>query len=277
MANGKRVAFMTVPDWKPGQRAFEEETIDFEWFLGMSPKQTQKSSLSMLAKLKEKGKKPMEVSRSSEDAEFGVQLSAFNLTLKGHKVENIFQAYKVMTDGGPYFDLLRVEPKFAKNDCRIQIHNTKTRKPCQTNKVKYTKDFYEEEAICKYCKTRKERQLKSFGSKVEWPLEPKSMFYDAVYIMGLIENKELSDKLIDYDAFTDIQFNQKDEYATKKGPFNCQARSCAIFSTLKLHKYTDAQILEIVSTPEKMKHLYEPVQQVVADEPKVEQRELPFP
>ncbi|MBT5863054.1 MAG: hypothetical protein HOH39_01550 [Gammaproteobacteria bacterium] len=40
--------------------------------------------------------------------------------------------------------------------------------------------------------------------------------------MALNQNKDISDKLIEYDAFTDIEFNPKKS-------FNCQAYSAALF------------------------------------------------
>ena len=256
MANGKRIAFLAVADWKPGMRAFEEKVVEFEWFLGMSWQQKQKSSLSMLAQLKDEGYIPIEVSRRSEDMDFGVQLSAFNLKLNNYNVENIFQAYKVCNDGGPYLDLLKVEPKKARGDCRIQTSESK--KPCQFNNIEYkNKDFYENEDVCEHCRNRSERHLVNFSSgKVHWDIEPKSLFYDAVYISALLQNKHLSDRLVEYNAFTDIEFNQKIPYSQNKGPFNCQARSCAIFSSLKKANYSDEQIVEIVRSPEKMHTLY---------------------
>lgn len=257
MAKGVRVAFFSVENWEPGMQAFEEKVVEFKWFSGLSWQQKQKSSLSMLEKLEEIGYTPIEISRRSVDMEFGVQLSAFNLKLNKINVENIFQAYKEFNDGGPYLDLLKVEPKAAKGDCRIQTSEAK--KPCQTNKVEFkSKAFYEDERICDYCQNRQQRHLIGFSSgKVDWALEPKSMFYDAVYISALLQNKHLADRLVNFNAFTDVEFNQKIPYSKDKGPFNCQARSCAIFSTLKHANYSDEKIMEIVRSPEKMKLLYE--------------------
>ena len=256
MAKGIRVAFFSVVNWKPGMRAFEEREITFEWHLGMSWQQKQKSSKSMLEQLELQGYNPIEISRRSEDMEFGVQLSAFNLKINNKNVENIFQAYKVFNDGGPYYDLLEVDPKSAKNDCRIQTKDSK--KPCQTYNVAYkNKEFFTDENICDYCRTRQDRELIRFESKkAKWAKEPKSMFYDAIYIAALLQNKQLSNKLVEFNAFTDIEFNQKTPYATLKGPFNCQARSCAIYSTLKQAKISDVEITDIIQSPERMKELY---------------------
>lgn len=257
MAQGKRVAFFSVNNWVPGQRAFEERIIEFEWFQGMSWQQKQRSSLSMLEKLEDLGYVPIEISRRSVDQDFGVKLSAFNLKLNKINVENIFQAYKQLNDGGPYLDLLHTNPKSAKNDCRIQTHESK--KPCLTYNVEYkNSSFYDDDRVCDYCKKRLNRHLIGFtSSKTSWAIEPKSMFYDAIYIAALLENNHLSNRLVDYNAFTDIEFNQKIVYSQIKGPFNCQARSCAIFVTLKNANYTDNQIIELIRSPEKMKDLYD--------------------
>lgn len=257
MANGKRIAFLSVENWKPGMRAFEEKLVEFEWFSGMSWQQHQKSSLSMLAVLEEQGHTPAEISRRSTDRDFGVQLSAFNLKLNSVNVENIFQAYKKFNDGGPYLDLLNVDPKSAKNDCRIQSSDSK--KPCLTHKIDFkNKEFYENEDICRFCKKRLNRTLIGFSSKnTNWGLEPKSMFYDALYISALLQNQHLTSQLVQYDAFTDIEFNQKIPYSNNKGPFNCQARSCAIYVTLKKSGYTDEAILKIINSPEQINELYD--------------------
>lgn len=257
MANGKRIAFLSVENWKPGMRAFEEKLVEFEWFSGMSWQQHQKSSLSMLAVLQEQGHTPAEISRRSTDRDFCVQLSAFNLKLNSVNVENIFQAYKKFNDGGPYLDLLNVDPKSAKNDCRIQSSDSK--KPCLTHKIDFkNKEFYENEDICRFCKKRLNRTLIGFSSKnTSWGLEPKSMFYDALYISALLQNQHLTSQLVQYDAFTDIEFNQKIPYSNDKGPFNCQARSCAIYVTLKKSGYTDEAILKIINSPEQISEMYD--------------------
>lgn len=256
MAQAKRVAFFSIQNWTLGSRAYEEKVVEFEWFSGMSWQQRQKSSLSMLHELSTLGYTPIEISRRAVDQDFGAQLSAFHLKLNKINVENIFQAYKKFNDGGPYFDLLYVDPKLARNDCRLQTYESK--KPCQTYQVEYkNKGFYDDDAVCTFCRTRKSRRLTNFTSgKEEWDTEPKSMFYDAIYIAALLQNKQLSDRLLNYNAFTDIEFNQQIAYSQLKGPFNCQARSCAIFVTLKNANYSDEQIAELIHSPSELKKIY---------------------
>lgn len=61
---------------------------------------------------------------------------------------------------------------------------------------------------------------------VEWSLEPKTAFYDYIYIKALVENFGQELILSKYDWFTDIEFNQKKS-------INCQARSVAIYKLLQ--------------------------------------------
>ena len=149
--------------------------------MGMSWRVRQRSSLSMHGSIKESDPeaKILEISTKSFDYDLGKALSAFNLIIDGIRVENLFQSSKVFNDGGPYRDLLKVEPSAAKKDPRI-------------------------------------------------PIEPKSFFYDYIYISALNKNKNLLQRVSEYNTFTDIEFNQKIPYSNSKGPFNCQARSCAI-------------------------------------------------
>ncbi len=179
--------------------AFIEQKVKFNWHMGMSWQVRQRSSLSMHGSIKESDPeaKILEISTKSFDYDLGKALSAFNLIIDGIRVENLFQSSKVFNDGGPYRDLLKVEPSTAKKDPRIQNKET--------------------------------RHLISFecdGKK--YPIEPKSFFYDYIYISALNKNKNLLQRVSEYNTFTDIEFNQKIPYSNSKGPFNCQARSCAI-------------------------------------------------
>ena len=62
-------------------------------------------------------------------------------------------------------------------------------------------------------------------NNVDWELEPKTYFYDYIYLSALSKNKEICDRLLAFDVFTDIEFNPQKS-------FNCQARSVAIAVTL---------------------------------------------
>ena len=258
------MAFFVNPEWQPGSRAFEERAIEFTWYLGMAVQQRQRSIASLHESIREQSPDAtvLEVSTKSTDQALGRSLSAFSLSLNGYPVENIFQSAKVMSDGGPHLDLLRVDPREAKRDCRIQTAESKA--DCATNGVKFTsaREFYDDaNDICPACRTRRQRRLSGFQSKVfRWPLEPRSVFYDALYMTALVqpENRALTEKIGGYSAFTDIAFNQKTPYASDAGPFNCQARSCAIYATLASHGMEHDAIAELAAQPSEMLVLYDP-------------------
>jgi hypothetical protein len=60
---------------------------------------------------------------------------------------------------------------------------------------------------------------------VDFPLEPKTAFYDWLYCSFLADYREWTEKLYIYAGFTDIEFNPRRS-------INCQARSAALFLSL---------------------------------------------
>jgi len=184
-----------------GKRFVEIHNIEFQWFPGMSISQKQKSIESLHKSFFEiTGKKCiLEISSKSKN-ELGRLLSAFNLymtTKKSKKeisVESAFQGSKVFEFGGPYEDLLYVESIKAKKDERLKNSGRLVR-------------------------------FSFFGQ--EWPLEPKTLFYDWIYLNALHNSPKLSEKVLKYMAFTDIEFNPKKS-------INCQANSAALY--VSLHK-----------------------------------------
>lgn len=176
------------------------EMVDFQWFAGMAVSQKQKCIASLHESATKKGlcKRPLEVS-SKSPVSVGVALSAFNLgsvSRKGHQrytVESYFQSSKVFENGGPYEDLRYSTSREAKKDPRIQQSGRLLRF-----------DF--------------------FGTI--WELEPKTAFYDWIYINTLAKNPELMDEAGLYDAFTDIEFNPERS-------INCQAYSLALYKALR--------------------------------------------
>lgn len=176
----------------------KEKEIQFDWFPGFSITQKQKSidSLHRNAKEYDETLKLLEISSKSHD-ELGVALSAFNLIITANNgrrfsVETAFQASKVFQKGGPYLDLYEKTSKEAKKDPRIK----------NSGDLLYFQYF-----------SRK------------WELEPKTLFYDWLYINALALNKELADKVVEYNAFTDIEFNPQKS-------INCQAKSVALYVSL---------------------------------------------
>lgn len=191
----KRPIFVPLLD---GRRYVLERYVDFEWHAGFAKSQKQKSirSLHEVALREYSVRNPLEVSSKSEDP-LGVALSSFNLkftTQKGRvlTVEAAFQGSKVFNNGGPYRDIFEKSPMDAKRDERL----------------------------------RSSGPLKCFSFYGdEWGLEPKTAFYDWLYINALLKNPALVEEVTDRDGFTDIEFNPEKS-------INCQARSVALFCAL---------------------------------------------
>ncbi|MBM7717448.1 hypothetical protein QRD87_19855 [Bacillus altitudinis] len=175
-----------------------EKDINFEWFPGFSVSQKQKSIDSFHDNVRkyDDSLRLLEVSSKSKD-ELGVALSAFNLKIttksgKEFSVETAFQASKVFQNGGPFLDLYEKTSKDAKKDMRIK----------NSGDLIYFQFFNR-----------------------RWELEPKTLFYDWLYINALALNKRLAEKVVEYNAFTDIEFNPQKS-------INCQAKSVALYVSL---------------------------------------------
>lgn len=173
--------------------------VPFNWFPGMAISQKQKSidALHAAARRILNVERILEVSTKSR-TDLGVCLSAFNLTFTTRKhqltysVESAFQASKVFEFGGPYKDILEMDSRSAKRDERL----------------------------------RSSGRLIGFRLfEIDWDLEPKTAFYDWLYINALAKKIELRSEIVDYFAFTDIEFNPERS-------INCQAYSAALFVSL---------------------------------------------
>ncbi|ACD96296.1 DarT1-associated NADAR antitoxin family protein [Trichlorobacter lovleyi] len=182
-----------------GTNLVKTQYVDFKWFPGMAIVQKQKS----IESLHEAAKKLLNITNlleisSKSKTTLGVDLSAFNLmitTIKYNKtfsVESAFQSSKVFEKGGPYLDLLDKTSREAKKDGRLQ---TSGRLKC----------------------------FKFFG--IEWGLEPQTAFYDWLYINALKKNSDYAEQVMEYSAFTDIEFNPERS-------INCQAYSAALYVSL---------------------------------------------
>lgn len=175
------------------------ETISFEWFPGFAVSQKQKSIESLHNEIRKSsiGVNPLEISTKGKEL-IGIKLSAFNLRLNDHTLENIFQSAKVFENGGPYLDLLDVPPKDAKRDDRL--HNSGNLKAfCYQNEI--------------------------------FPLDPKTVFYDFIYIAAVKQSLKTEEikEILNYDCFTDIEFNPAKS-------INTQARSAAMIRLI-LNEY----------------------------------------
>jgi hypothetical protein len=193
--------------------------IEFVWHPGMSKSQKQKSirSLHDAAKQARGIERILEISSKSEE-ELGVRLSAFNLMLKtasGLKasVEVLFQGSKVFSRGGPFTDIYRKTSREAKKDERL----------------------------------RESGHLIAFRyDNRDWPLNPQTVFYDWLYLSALRQNPSLSEKLLEYDGFSDIEFNPEKS-------MNCQAASAALYKSL-----VDRELIDVaLSSPDEFIRIHE--------------------
>lgn len=189
-----------------GLQPYKEEIITFDYVKGLAFSQKQKNVASFHTAIQSKhpNARILEVSTKSPIA-LGVSLSAFNLKLDGLPIESIFQSSKVFSDGTQFSELMYLPPKEAKQFV------------ANTNKGSLLH--------FRYCNTI-------------FPLEPRSMFYDYLYIKALNQIKNTSAHLVEFDIFTDIEFNEKKQ-------INCQARSCAIYSYLLKNKSLDYHLSSI--------------------------------
>lgn len=181
-----------------GDSYVRTEKVEFEWFPGMSKAQKQRS----IASLHDCARQTLGLGRiletsSKSTEELGVYLSAFNLMISTKKnkrfsVECAFQASKVFEHGGPYADILDMDSRSAKKDSRLK----------ESGRL-IGFEFYGD----------------------AWELEPKTAFYDWLYLNALRKNEESALEVCQYVAFTDIEFNPKKS-------INCQAYSVALFVAL---------------------------------------------
>lgn len=194
-----------IPNLESNQ-LYKEYQIDFKWNPGFAQVQKQKN----IKALHEEAKKHnlysiLEVSSKSEEL-LGQRLSAFSLKTKTEiygeiSIECAFQGSKVFENNIQYTDIYSKTSLEAKKDTRI----------------------------------RNSGKLIGFNFMGnEWELEPKSAFYDWLYIQALYPHKDFLKKLFKYEGFTDIEFNPNKS-------INCQARTCAIIvSLLKKNLYDEA-------------------------------------
>lgn len=172
---------------------------EFTWNGGFAASQKQKNIVALHESFHKRfpDRKVLEISSKSLQ-DLGVKLSAFNLKKSvpslgmSIPVECVFQGGKVFSAGGPYFDLYKVSPREAKRDQRLKSSG----------------------------------MLRSFTFEGEiMPLVPRTVFYNWLYVNALIENPEYAEQLLQFDAFTDIEFNPDKS-------INCQAEAAALFVSL---------------------------------------------
>jgi len=215
----KRPVFIPLAS---GIKLVKVQSIEFRWFPGMSAVQKKRSIQSLHACAKEKLgiKNILEISTKSCD-EIGRDLSAFNLRISiknGKKMttlESAYQSSKVFEMGGPFRDIFDMSSKEAKRDGRLRSSG---------DIVAFV--FNEE----------------------EWETEPKTAFYDWLYILALYQNWNITMKTLNFDGFTDIEFNPDKS-------FSSQAYAAALFvslykrNLLRLATESKESFLDIISDP----------------------------
>jgi len=190
----ERPIFVPAPDTP---ELVKEIFFRIKWHPGFASVQKEKNIEELHNAAARQGFRPLLEISSKSSSERGRHLSAFYMKIEisdGREVplECAFQGSKVFEHGGPFTDLYSAEPRFAKGDARLKSSGA----------------------------------LKAFRFRgFTWPLEPKTAFYDWLYITFLARYRDWAPKLYAYRGFTDVEFNP---YRS----VNCQARSCALFLSL---------------------------------------------
>lgn len=183
---------------------FKKIDVEFQYASGFAISQKQKNIKSLHSAFLSNHSKYKILEISTKSAEYlGQQLSAFNLSLniknKEYSVETLFQSSKI-------YDT------YYKQSSLLQMTSIEAKK---------------------YGTSNNDKKLLGFKFlDINFPLEPKTYFYDWLYINALYGKKNLIQQLLDsgYNAFSDIEFNPKKS-------INCQAQSVAIaVSLVKLNK-----------------------------------------
>lgn len=192
----KRPVF--IPLYQP-EHLVDEVQVDFKWNPGFAVVQKKKNVAALHELAKTKGLFPLLEVSTKSDEKLGQRLSAFSLkidtTIGAISIEAAFQGSKVFELGGPYTDIYKKSSVDAKRDGRLK----------QSGKL---------------------IGFNYFGQ--EWPLIPKTAFYDWLFLSALQPHQNYLQRLFAYKGFTDIEFNPEKS-------INCQARTCALLlSLLKL-------------------------------------------
>ena len=175
------------------------DMVRFERHVGFASRQKKKSINDMHQVIRKKYgfNNVLELSSKSGN-KLSFLLSPLSLKLtneydgKQYSVENAFQSSGVFEDGGPYTDLLTAPPRQAKKDERLITSG----------------------------------ELMSYNYfGIEWSVEPLTAFYDWLYVNALKQNTQLHEEVMQYQAFTDMEFNPKKS-------IHCAAYALAMFVAL---------------------------------------------
>lgn len=193
----ERPIFIPAPDT---EELVRELFLPLTWHPGFAQSQKEKNIEALHQAARERGFAPVLEISSKSKSERGRHMSAFHMTVPTKeagliKLELAFQGSKVFERGGPFTDLFYKGEKEigqAKRDARLQESG---------------------------------RLIGFRFQGLDFPLEPKTAFYDWLYCSFLLQHREWAKKLYSYAGFTDIEFNP---YRS----INCQARSTALFLSL---------------------------------------------
>lgn len=216
----ERPIFVPVPDER---ELVKEIYFRLTWHGGFAPVQKQKNVAELHAAAAAGGYSPLlEISTKSTE-KLGQHLSAFHLKVRNGDgeipLECAFQGSKVFEHGGPFTDLYSADVRAAKSDPRLRDSG------CLIGF-----DFH----------------------GLRFPLEPRTAFYDWLYVNAIYPHREWLVRLHRYAGFTDIEFNPERSV-------NCQARSCALFVSLM----SNGLLERAVESPERFiamitEHTYAP-------------------
>lgn len=215
------VRYVYVPT--AGSAGVQSLELEFDWFPGFAVSQKQKSIASLHLAAKKKGIQPvLEISSKSEN-ELGVKLSAFNLSFKlkssGQEVtvESAFQGSKVFSQAGPFFEFYKLSARDAKREVRLRQRG----------------------ALVKF---------NFFGR--DFPLRPRTFFYDWLYVKTLHTHDELAAQICQFQGFSDIEFNPEKS-------INCQAFSAALYVSLKRNDLLTEALASEASFHNTLRDFYE--------------------
>jgi hypothetical protein len=193
----ERPVFIPAPD---SPELVKELFLPLKWHSGFAQVQKEKNIAGLHEAAAQRGLSPLLEISSKSKSERGRHMSAFHMTVPTKccgriKLELAFQGSKVFERGGPFTDLYRkgdAEIGQAKRDPRLQ----------------------ESGRLIGFC-----------FEGLDFPLEPKTAFYDWLYCSFLWDHRDWATKLYAYAGFTDVEFNPHRS-------INCQARSAALFLSL---------------------------------------------
>jgi hypothetical protein len=175
----------------------EEVFLQLKWHSGFAAVQKEKNIRALHEAAARAGHpNVLEVSTKSDNPR-GQELSAFNLKVRNDRLgetplECVFQGSKVFEHGGPFVDLYSMDVRSARKDPRLK----------ESGKL----------------------VAFEFDGR-RWPLEPKTVFYDWLYVSCIYPSRDRAQELLHYGGFSDIEFNPSRS-------INCQARSVALFLSL---------------------------------------------